>query len=108
VNWFRKDASGHFLWPGFGENSRVLAWIVQRTAGVADATATPIGNVPSPQALDTDELGLSESDVAELLKVDGEEWRREAPLIREFYERFADRLPVELGEQLDALEHRLH
>jgi len=108
VNWFRKDASGRFLWPGFGENSRVLTWIVQRTAGRAEATTTPIGNVPAPGALDTDGLGLSESDVAELLKVDGDEWRHEAPLIRQFYDRFADRLPVELGEQLDALERRLH
>ncbi|MGD0380774.1 MAG: phosphoenolpyruvate carboxykinase (GTP) [Acidimicrobiales bacterium] len=107
VNWFRKDAEGHFLWPGFGENSRVLAWIVQRTAGRAEATATPIGNVPAPGALDGDGLGVPEQDMAELLRVDADEWRREVPLIGEFYARFGERLPVELGEQLDALEHRL-
>jgi phosphoenolpyruvate carboxykinase (GTP) len=107
VNWFRKDADGHFLWPGFGENSRVLAWIVQRTAGRADATATAIGNVPAPGALSGDGLDVSASAMAELLKVDAGEWRDEVPLIREHYARFADRLPVELGEQLDALERRL-
>jgi phosphoenolpyruvate carboxykinase (GTP) len=107
VNWFRKGADGHFLWPGFGENSRVLAWIVQRTAGRADATATAIGNVPAPGALEGDGLEVSAADMAELLKVDAGEWRDEVPLIREHYARFADRLPVELGEQLDALERRL-
>jgi phosphoenolpyruvate carboxykinase (GTP) len=107
VNWFRKDAEGHFLWPGFGENSRVLAWIVERTAGRAAATETPIGNVPAPGALDGDGLGVSTADMEELLRVDAAEWRQEVPLIAEFYARFGDRLPVELGEQLDALERRL-
>jgi len=107
VNWFRKDADGRFLWPGFGENSRVLAWIVQRTAGKAEAAATPIGNVPAPGELDTDGLAVSDGDVAELLRVDADEWRHEVPLIAEFYARFGERLPVELGEQLDALERRL-
>jgi phosphoenolpyruvate carboxykinase (GTP) len=107
VNWFRKDADGRFLWPGFGENSRVLAWIVERTAGRAQATQTPIGNVPAPGALDADGLDVSAQDIAALLRVDGEEWRDEVPLIREHYARFGDRLPVELAEQLDALEHRL-
>ncbi|HVA03477.1 MAG TPA: phosphoenolpyruvate carboxykinase (GTP) [Acidimicrobiales bacterium] len=107
VNWFRKDAEGRFLWPGFGENSRVLAWIVERTAGRGKATATPIGNVPSPGALDTHGLGVPDQDITELLRVDADEWRQEAPLIREYYARFGDRLPVELGEQLDALERRL-
>ncbi|HEY5024776.1 MAG TPA: phosphoenolpyruvate carboxykinase (GTP) [Acidimicrobiales bacterium] len=107
VNWFRKDTGGHFLWPGFGENSRVLAWIVQRTAGQAPATATPLGNVPAPGALDGDGLGVSEADMAELLRVDADEWRHEVPLIAEHYARFGDRLPVELGEELDALERRL-
>jgi phosphoenolpyruvate carboxykinase (GTP) len=107
VNWFRKDADGRFLWPGFGENSRVLAWICERTAGRGEATATPIGNVPAPGALDTDGLGVPDQDIAELLRVDVDDWRAEAPLIREHYARFGDRLPVELGEQLDALERRL-
>jgi len=107
VNWFRKDANGRFLWPGFGENSRVLAWIAQRTAGKAQAAPTPIGNVPAPGALDTDGLGVSHDDVAELLRVHADEWRREVPLIAAHYARFGDRLPVELAEQLDALDRRL-
>jgi len=80
---------------------------VQRTAGKAQATATPLGNVPAPGALDTDGLGLSPDDLVELLRVDADDWRAEAPLIRDYYQRFGDRLPVELGEQLDALERRL-
>jgi phosphoenolpyruvate carboxykinase (GTP) len=107
VNWFRKDAQGRFLWPGFGENSRVLAWICERTAGSGEATATAIGNVPAPGALNTEGLGVPDTDITELLRVDVDEWRQEAPLIREHYSRFGDRLPVELGEQLDALERRL-
>ncbi len=85
----------------------MLAWICERTAGRGEATATPIGNVPAPGALDTDGLGVPDQDIAELLRVDVDEWRDEAPLIREHYARFGDRLPVELGEQLDALERRL-
>ncbi|HLN42145.1 MAG TPA: phosphoenolpyruvate carboxykinase (GTP) [Acidimicrobiales bacterium] len=107
VNWFRKDAEGRFLWPGYGENSRVLAWIVERTAGRVPATATPIGNVPAPGALEADGLGVSERAMAELLGVDDDEWRHEVPLIREHFARFGDRLPEELSEQLDALERRL-
>ena len=107
VNWFRKDESGRFLWPGYGENSRVLAWIVERTAGRADATATPIGNVPSPGAIDTDDLDVTKEDMAELTNVATDEWRAEVPLIREHYAQFGERLPVELTEQLEALERRL-
>jgi phosphoenolpyruvate carboxykinase (GTP) len=107
VNWFRKDASGRFLWPGYGENSRVLAWIVERTAGRAEAVSTPIGNVPAPGAIDTEELEVSKEDMAELTNVDPEEWRDEVPLIRHHFAQFGDRLPVELMEQLEALERRL-
>ncbi|HUY21562.1 MAG TPA: phosphoenolpyruvate carboxykinase (GTP) [Acidimicrobiales bacterium] len=107
VNWFRKDADGRFLWPGYGENSRVLAWIVERTTGRAGAATTPLGNVPSTDALDTEGLDMSGADLAELLRVDADEWRAEVPLIREHYARFGDRLPAELAEQLDALENRL-
>jgi phosphoenolpyruvate carboxykinase (GTP) len=107
VNWFRKGADGRFLWPGFGENSRVLAWIVERALGRAEAQATPIGNVPAPGALDTDGLEMSEEALGQLLRVDVAEWRDEVPLIREHYRRFGDRLPVELAEQVDALERRL-
>jgi phosphoenolpyruvate carboxykinase (GTP) len=107
VNWFRKDSNGAFLWPGYGENSRVLAWIVERSAGRAGATATPIGNVPASGALPTEGLDLSDEDVAELVRVDVDEWRAEVPLIRDHYRQFGDRLPVELAEQLDSLERGL-
>jgi phosphoenolpyruvate carboxykinase (GTP) len=107
VNWFRRDAEGRFLWPGYGENSRVLAWIFGRVAGTAEAVSTPIGNLPAPGAIDTTGLAVSEEDMAELLRVDLEGWRAEVPLIKEHYARFGDRLPAELAAQLDALEHRL-
>ena len=107
VNWFRKDAEGRFLWPGYGENSRVLAWIVDRTTGKAPATPTPIGNVPTPGTLDAGGLGVSEGAMAELLGVDDDEWRDEVPLIREHFARFGDRLPEELTRKLDDLERRL-
>ncbi len=107
VNWFRKDADGRFLWPGYGENSRVLAWIVERTTGRAPAVETPIGNVPAPGALEAEGLDVSERAMAELLGVDADEWRDEVPLIREHFARFGDRLPEELSAQLDALERRL-
>ncbi len=107
VNWFRRDAEGRFLWPGYGENSRVLAWVVERVAGRGAATETPIGHVPAPGAIDTDRLDVSEQDMAALLRVDVEEWRAELPLITEHYARFGDRLPPELAEELDALERRL-
>jgi phosphoenolpyruvate carboxykinase (GTP) len=107
VNWFRKDADGHFLWPGYGENSRVLAWIVERCAGRGEAHPTAIGNVPSPGALDTAGLDLPDGALDELMAVDEGEWRSEVPLIREHYARFGDRLPAELSEQLEALERRL-
>ncbi|MCK4177960.1 phosphoenolpyruvate carboxykinase (GTP) [Aciditerrimonas ferrireducens] len=107
VNWFRRDAEGRFLWPGYGENSRVLAWIFGRVAGTAEAVSTPIGNLPTPDAIDTTGLAVSQEDMAELLRVDLEGWRAEVPLIKEHYARFGDRLPAELAAQLDALEHRL-
>ncbi|MBX5468924.1 MAG: phosphoenolpyruvate carboxykinase (GTP) [Thermoleophilaceae bacterium] len=107
VNWFRKDESGRFLWPGFGENSRVLAWVFGRCAGTADADDTPIGRVPTQGGLDTEGLDVSAADMAELLKVDPEEWRAQLPQIREHYAQFGDRLPSELRDQLEALERRL-
>ena len=85
VNWFRKDADGRFLWPGYGENSRVLEWIFERTAGGARPLSTPIGNVPAPGAIDTEGLDVSKEDMLELLRVDESEWRDEVPLIRAFY-----------------------
>ena len=107
VNWFRKDESGSFLWPGFGENSRVLAWIFRRLDGEADAVDTPIGRVPAPGALDTDGLEISAEDVEVLLSVDPEDWKNELPSIHEYYATFGERLPQALRDQLAALEQRL-
>jgi phosphoenolpyruvate carboxykinase (GTP) len=110
VNWFRKDAGGRFLWPGFGENSRVLEWIFERVSGkadVADATATPIGYVPSAQAINIEGTGVSRKDIETLLRVDSGEWREELPSIEEHYAVFGDRLPQALRAELDALRERL-
>ncbi len=107
VNWFRKDADGGWLWPGFGENSRVLKWIVERISGKADAVKTPIGYLPSPDALDTSDLDVTEQQMNELLNVDKDEWLNEIKSIREHYERFEDKLPDALREELEALETRL-
>jgi phosphoenolpyruvate carboxykinase (GTP) len=108
VNWFRKDESGRFLWPGFGENSRVLAWVFDRCDDRAGAQETPIGLVPAKDALNTDGLEISAEDMAKLLEVDPAEWRDQLPRIREHYATFGDDLPSELTEQLDALERRLN
>jgi phosphoenolpyruvate carboxykinase (GTP) len=107
VNWFRKDADGKFLWPGYGENSRVLEWIFDRVDGGAEAVDTPIGFVPAVDAIDVDGIAVTQADMEELLRVDIEGWRDEVPLIREFYAKFGDRLPGELAGQVDALEKRL-
>ncbi len=107
VNWFRKDAQGNWLWPGFGENSRVLKWICERVEGKADAVETPIGLVPTRESLDLEGLDIPESQVEELLAVRAEDWLPEAPQIREFYAQFGDRLPNVLAAELDAFEKRL-
>jgi phosphoenolpyruvate carboxykinase (GTP) len=107
VNWFRKDADGRFLWPGFGENSRVLKWIVERLNGEAEGVKTPIGIVPAPGALDTDGLGLSRADLQLLLGVDPEVWREEAALIPAHLETFGDHTPPELWSEYRALVERL-
>jgi phosphoenolpyruvate carboxykinase (GTP) len=107
VNWFRKDDDGRFLWPGFGENSRVLAWIFRRCDGDAEAAESPIGLVPAPGALDTEGLDLSKAQLEELLRVDPEEWRTQLPQVRQHYAGFGDSLPDELRRQLDELEQRL-
>jgi phosphoenolpyruvate carboxykinase (GTP) len=107
VNWFRKDDSGRFLWPGFGENSRVLAWIFARCDDAGQARETPIGRVPAPDAIDTGGLDIAAEDIAELLKVEPEGWQAQLPQVREHFARFGDRLPAQLRDQLDALEQRL-
>jgi phosphoenolpyruvate carboxykinase (GTP) len=107
VNWFRKDADGRWLWPGYGENSRVLEWVFDRASGRGDAIETPIGWVPAPGAIDVEGADVSKEDMEELLRVDNAEWRNEVPLIREHYAQFGDRLPAKLNETIDALEKRL-
>jgi phosphoenolpyruvate carboxykinase (GTP) len=108
VNWFRKDAGGRFLWPGFGENSRVLAWVFARCAGHGAAAETPIGIVPpvGVDGIDTRGLDVSEADMAELLRVQVDEWRAQLPQFREHFAKF-ENLPPELHAQLQALEERL-
>jgi phosphoenolpyruvate carboxykinase (GTP) len=107
VNWFRRNDDGAFLWPGYGENSRVLAWIFDRSAGGGTAVETAIGRLPSLDALNTDGLDLSSDRLRQLLNVDHDAWRDEVALIEEHYERFGDRLPSALEAELRALEKRL-
>ncbi len=108
VNWFRKDKEGNWLWPGFGENSRVLKWICERIEGKANAVETPIGLVPTRDSLDLNGLDIPESDMEELLTVRPEDWLSEIDPIREYYAQFGDRLPDVLNVEIDALEKRLH
>ena len=106
VNWFRKDANGRWLWPGFGENSRVLKWIVERVSGKGEAVKTPIGYMPAKGAIDTNGLDISEGDINELLSIDKNMWIKEIESIKEHYKKFGSKLPKKLSEQLEALEKR--
>jgi phosphoenolpyruvate carboxykinase (GTP) len=108
VNWFRKDNEGFFLWPGFGENSRVLAWVAERCDGRGGVQETPIGLVPSEGAIDTTGLDVSPEAMAKLLDVDPDEWRAQLPQLREHFATFGDDLPAELAAQVEALEARLN
>ena len=107
VNWFRKDKDGKWLWPGYGENSRVLKWICERVSGEGKAVKTPIGYMPTEDAIDTAGLDINTADMAELLKVNKEEWLNEVESIRKHYANYGEKLPKELVAQLDALEKRL-
>ncbi len=107
VNWFRTDENGKFLWPGYGENSRVLKWIFQRSEGKVHALDTPIGRLPEPADLDTNGLDLPASNVAKLLSVDVDGWLAEVPLIREHFAKFGSHLPQGLKQEVDDLEQRL-
>ncbi|MFD7546931.1 phosphoenolpyruvate carboxykinase (GTP) [Streptomyces sp. NPDC059816] len=107
VNWFRKDDAGRFVWPGFGENSRVLKWIVERLDGTAEGVETPIGVLPAKGALDTEGLDLSEADLDLLLTVDKEVWREEAALVPEHLNTFGSHAPKELWDEYRALVQRL-
>ncbi|MGZ6275210.1 MAG: phosphoenolpyruvate carboxykinase (GTP) [Syntrophales bacterium] len=107
VNWFRKTSDGKWLWPGYGENSRVLKWICERIEGIGKAVETPIGYVPAPGAIDLSGLNVSEQDMAELLRVDVNAWLQEVESIKKHYSQFGDRLPQGLRDELKALEQRL-
>ncbi len=107
VNWFRKGANGKFLWPGYGENSRVLKWVFERVHGTAKAVDTPIGRLPAPDSLDVSGLEVSETALQELLRVDLDRWTSELPALKSHYERFGAKLPQGLRDELSALEQRL-
>jgi phosphoenolpyruvate carboxykinase (GTP) len=107
VNWFRTGDDGRFIWPGFGENLRVLLWMIDRVRGRAGAVETPVGLVPTPDALNLDGLPLSRGELNALLRVDREEWSAEVPEIRGFFDRFGTRLPAELTRGLASLEREL-
>ena len=107
VNWFRKSEDGKFLWPGFGENARVLAWIFRRLDGKAGARETPIGHVPRPEDLDTSGLEITSGQLEELLSVDKEGLRGELAQVGEFLDRFGGRLPMEIRAQFEALQAKL-
>ncbi len=103
VNWFGRGEDGKLLWPGFGENSRVLAWIFRRCEDAADAVETPVGLLPTAQALDTQGLEIDAAALEQLLAVDPQDWRQQLPQLQEHYARFGDRLPAALREQLERL-----
>jgi len=107
VNWFRTDDEGHFIWPGFGDNMRVLMWILDRCEGKVDAVETPIGYVPNVKDINVEGLDITEDVMKELLSVDKELWREDCKGIREFYKQVGDRVPGELYDELVALEARL-
>ncbi len=103
VNWFRRDEGGRFLWPGYGENSRVLKWVFERVSGGGEAVRTPIGFLPTPDALDLSGLDVSAEDLQVLLAVDAAGWRQAIPEIEAHYAQFGDSLPTELTDQLHEL-----
>jgi phosphoenolpyruvate carboxykinase (GTP) len=108
VNWFRRDKDGKFLWPGFGENMRVLKWALERIEGKAAAVDTPIGRVPSPDALDVTGLQLTEDELQAALTVDVQEWKDEIPSIEEWFEKIGTQLPSSLRDELESLKLRLN
>ncbi|WP_442864322.1 phosphoenolpyruvate carboxykinase (GTP) [Arthrobacter sp. ATA002] len=106
VNWFRRTAHGGFAWPGFGDNSRVLKWVIERIEGTADAVETPIGYVPTGESLDLSGLDMSPADVDAAVRVDPEEWKKELAGIEEWYARFGESLPEDLVAELQTLKER--
>ena len=107
VNWFRVDEDGHFIWPGFGDNLRVLEWILKRCDNEVDAVETAIGYVPKPEDINLEGLkDFDEEKLASILKVDNAKWAKEAAGVEEFYKKFGDKLPQELRDELNGLEER--
>ena len=107
VNWFRVDEDGNFIWPGFGDNLRVLEWIIKRCDGEVDAIETPIGYVPKVEDINLDGLDFELDTLKSILEVDNELWRKEAEGITEFYKKFGDKLPKKLEKELKGLKERL-
>lgn len=107
VNWFRTDDEGHFLWPGFGDNLRVLEWILKRCFDEVDARECELGYIPNAKDINLEGSGVDEKTLNELLTIDRDLWRKEAADIREYYEKFGDKVPKELRESLEKLEQRL-
>lgn len=107
VNWFRKDFKGNWLWPGFSENSRVLKWIFERTSGIGEAKETPIGYLPTKEAIDNSGINISPEAINELLSVDRTAWKAEVEELKNYFKMFGDRLPQGIKEELDSLEKRL-
>ncbi|WP_433784309.1 phosphoenolpyruvate carboxykinase (GTP) [Actinomycetospora sp. CA-101289] len=107
VNWFRRGEDNRFLWPGFGENSRVLKWVIQRLEGTAAATETPIGHIPNADQIDLEGLSEPLEDIEASLRFDRDEWREELPLIEEWFDKIGDALPTSMRDELEALKQRL-
>ena len=107
VNWFRTDENGRFIWPGFGDNLRVILWILARTEGKAEAIKTPVGYVPAAGGIELTGLGLNADDIAGLLEIDRDAWLEDTENIGEFYGMIGERMPHELYDELDALKKRL-
>jgi phosphoenolpyruvate carboxykinase (GTP) len=107
VNWFRKDEDGKFIWPGFGENSRVLEWVFRRCEGEGETVESPIGLLPAEGEIDTDGLDISAEKMRELLTVDAALFKQQLPQVKEHLARFGDKLPAQISAQLGALEERL-
>jgi phosphoenolpyruvate carboxykinase (GTP) len=107
VNWFRRDAQGKFLWPGYGDNLRVLAWMLERSAGTAQATETAIGNLPRPEDINTKGLDINAQQLKDLLTVDATLWKKEFADVRAYLQTFGSRMPAALVRELDKAEAKL-
>jgi phosphoenolpyruvate carboxykinase (GTP) len=108
VNWFRKDENGKFLWPGFGENIRIMKWIFDRCDGKAEADKSAVGYLPTKESLDLTSLDIPDKNLNSVLSIDKKEWKEEAKEMENYYQKFGDRLPGELRDELNDLEERLN